>query len=104
MIRDRLDQEPPPSDCGSSVFLDWRTDMIPVCEPVLNGREMKYVNECLETNWISSAGKYISLFEEKFSQYCGMPLGVACTNCTTALHMSMVYAHSLCQYSDPSWR
>lgn len=64
--------------------------MIPVCEPVLNGREMKYVSECLETNWISSAGKYISLFEEKFSQYCGMPFGVACTNCTTALHMSMV--------------
>ena len=44
-----------------------RIDMIPVCEPVLNGREMNYVNECLETNWISSAGKYISLFEEKFS-------------------------------------
>ncbi|MBI5250717.1 MAG: DegT/DnrJ/EryC1/StrS family aminotransferase [Desulfomonile tiedjei] len=64
--------------------------MIPVCEPVLNGREMKYVTECLETNWISSAGKYISLFEEKFSKYCGMPFGVACTNCTTALHMSMV--------------
>lgn len=64
--------------------------MIPVCEPVLNGRELKYVTECLETNWISSAGKYISLFEEKFSQYCGMPFGVACSNCTTALHMSMV--------------
>ncbi len=64
--------------------------MIPVCEPVLDGREMKYVTECMETNWISSAGKYISLFEEKFSQYCGVPYGVACSNCTTALHMSLV--------------
>jgi perosamine synthetase len=64
--------------------------MIPVCEPVLDGREMKYVIDCLETNWISSAGKYISLFEEKFAAYCGMPFAVACSNCTTGLHMSMV--------------
>jgi perosamine synthetase len=64
--------------------------MIPVCEPVLDGRETKYVMDCLETNWISSAGKYISLFEEKFSAYCGMPFAVACSNCTTGLHMSMV--------------
>ena len=46
--------------------------------------------DCMETNWISSAGKYISLFEEKFSQYCEVPFGVACSNCTTALHMSLV--------------
>jgi len=64
--------------------------MIPVCEPVLNGKELQYVMEAMETNWISSAGKYISLFEEKFSQYCGVPYGVACSNCTTALHMSLV--------------
>ena len=64
--------------------------MIPVCEPVLDGREMKSVMDCMETNWISSAGKYISLFEDKFSQYCGVPFGVACSNCTTALHMSLV--------------
>src|SRR5574340_694646 len=64
--------------------------MIPVCEPVLDGREMEYVKDCLATNWISSAGKYIRLFEEKFSQYCGMPWGVACSNCTTGLHMSML--------------
>lgn len=62
--------------------------MIPVCEPLLNGREMAYVTECMETNWISSAGKFISLFEEKFSAYCNVPYGVACSNCTTGLHMS----------------
>ncbi len=64
--------------------------MIPVCEPVLDGNEMKYAMDCLETNWISSLGRYITLFEEKFSQYCGVPYGVACSNCTTGLHMSMV--------------
>jgi perosamine synthetase len=64
--------------------------MIPVCEPVLDGSEIKYVMDAMETNWISSAGKYISLFEEKFSQYCGVPYGVACSNCTAALHMSLM--------------
>jgi len=64
--------------------------MIPVCEPVMNGRELKYVMDCVETNWISSAGKYITLFEEKFSQYCNVPYGVACSTGTTALHLALV--------------
>jgi len=64
--------------------------MIPVCEPVLNGREIQYVMDAMETNWISSAGKYISLFEKEFSRYCGVAYGIACSNCTTALHMSLV--------------
>jgi perosamine synthetase len=64
--------------------------MIPVCEPLLDGQEMKYVADCIETNWISSAGKYITMFEEKFSAYCGMPYAIACSNCTTALHMAYV--------------
>jgi len=63
--------------------------MIPVCEPVLNGRETTYVQDCLETNWISSTGKYIGLFEEKFSAYCGVPYGVACSSGTTAIHLAL---------------
>ncbi len=62
--------------------------MIPVCEPLLNGREMQYVTDCIETNWVSSAGKYITQFEEKFASYCGTPYGIACSNCTTGLHMA----------------
>ncbi|MEI8181289.1 MAG: DegT/DnrJ/EryC1/StrS family aminotransferase [Desulfomonile sp.] len=64
--------------------------MIPVCEPLLDGREAKYVMDCMETNWISSAGKYITLFEEKFSQYCGVKYGVACSSGTTAIHLALV--------------
>jgi perosamine synthetase len=63
--------------------------MIPVCEPVLDGHEADYVLDCLKTNWISSAGKYIDLFEEKFSSYCGVPYGVACSNGTTAIHLAL---------------
>jgi perosamine synthetase len=63
--------------------------MIPVCEPVLDGNEKKYVLDCLDTNWVSSVGKYIPLFEEEFSRYCGARYGVACSNGTTALHLSL---------------
>lgn len=64
--------------------------MIPVCEPALEGRELQYVRDCLETNWISSAGKYINLFEEKFAAYCGARYGIACSSGTTAIHLAMV--------------
>lgn len=64
--------------------------MIPVCEPVLDGNEHKYVSECLATNWISSQGSYITRFEEKFSSYCGARVGVACSSGTTALHLALV--------------
>jgi perosamine synthetase len=64
--------------------------MIPVCEPLLNGKEVEYVNDCLRTNWVSSAGKYISMFEEAFSNYCGVPYGVACSSGTTAIHLALV--------------
>lgn len=63
--------------------------MIPVCEPVLDGHEIDYVVDCLKTNWISSAGKYIQQFEEKFSAYCGVPFGVACSSGTTAIHLAL---------------
>jgi perosamine synthetase len=64
--------------------------MIPVCEPVMDGREKEYVLEAIETNWISSAGKYISRFEKMLAAYTGVPYGIACSNCTTALHMSLI--------------
>ncbi len=64
--------------------------MIPVWEPVLDGNEQRYVHDCLETNWISSLGRYITRFEEAFARWCGMPHGVACSSGTAALHLSLV--------------
>jgi perosamine synthetase len=63
--------------------------MIPVCEPTLIGNELRYVTDCIKTNWISSAGKYIPLFEEKFSKFCNTKYGIACSNGTTALHLAL---------------
>jgi perosamine synthetase len=64
--------------------------MIPVCEPVLDGNEERYVLDCIRTNWVSSAGKYLQEFEAKFSAWCGARHGIACSNATTGLHMTLV--------------
>ncbi|MBP7554219.1 MAG: DegT/DnrJ/EryC1/StrS family aminotransferase [Spirochaetes bacterium] len=62
---------------------------IPVCEPYLNGNEKEYVLEALQSGWISSSGKYIKLFEEKFAEYCGAKYAVCAVNGTTAIHLAL---------------
>lgn len=69
--------------------LDADRSFIPVCEPTLGGNEVKYVLDCLESNWISSAGKYIPMFEEQFAAECGCKYGTACINGTVALHLGL---------------
>jgi perosamine synthetase len=63
---------------------------ISVAQPTLNGNEKKYVMDCLDTNWISSVGKYIGAFEESFAQFCGVKHAIATNNGTTALHLALV--------------
>jgi perosamine synthetase len=63
--------------------------IIPVCEPTLSGKEKEYLLDCLESNWISSAGKYIPAFEEKFAAECHCKYGIACANGTVALHLGL---------------
>jgi perosamine synthetase len=63
--------------------------MISVSEPLLNENSFKYVEECLKTNWISSEGRFILEFENKWSTYCGMNYGIAVSNGTTALEIAI---------------
>jgi perosamine synthetase len=63
---------------------------IPVAHPVFAGNEKKYVNECLDTAWISSAGKFIGLFEDAFARFCDVPCAVSCNNGTSALHLALM--------------
>jgi Predicted pyridoxal phosphate-dependent enzyme apparently involved in regulation of cell wall biogenesis len=63
--------------------------MIPVNQPLLGEREMEYVTECVRTGWISSAGRFIEEFENKWAAYCGMKFGVAVSNGTTALQVAL---------------
>ena len=63
--------------------------MIPVNEPVIGSQEMKYVEECLNTGWISSAGRFIGEFERAWAEYCGVGHGVAVCNGTVALQIAL---------------
>lgn len=62
---------------------------IPIYQPWLGGNEKKYVNDCIDTNWISSKGKYIHQFEEKFAEYLGIKYATGISNGTTALHLAL---------------
>jgi perosamine synthetase len=63
--------------------------MIPVNEPLLGPEETENVLECLRTGWISSAGRFIDEFEQRWAAYCGMKHGIAVSNGTTALHAAV---------------
>lgn len=65
------------------------TKPIPVNTPLLNGNELKYLTECIETGWISSEGPFITKFEENFSKYIGCKYGVAVSNGSAALDIAV---------------
>lgn len=63
---------------------------IPLAKPILNGNELEYVSDCVNTGWISSQGKYVNLFEEKFSEFTKSQNTCAVSNGTVALHLALV--------------
>jgi dTDP-4-amino-4,6-dideoxygalactose transaminase len=64
--------------------------MIPLSVPFLNGNEWKYVKDCLDTGWISSAGSYVNQFEQQVADYAGAKFGIACMNGTVGLHIAQI--------------
>lgn len=63
---------------------------IPVAVPHFAGNEKKYVNDCMDTTWISSAGKYVGEFEKKFAEFMESKQAISCCNGTVALHVPLV--------------
>jgi len=63
---------------------------IPVYKPDLSGNEKAYVDQCLDSTWISSKGEFIERFESGFADYTGIPHAAAVTNGTVALHVALV--------------
>jgi perosamine synthetase len=63
---------------------------LPVAAPALVGREREYVDDCLESTWISSTGPYIDRFEQGFAEFCGVEHAVTCCNGTVALHLALL--------------
>ncbi|OGT40905.1 MAG: perosamine synthetase [Gammaproteobacteria bacterium RIFCSPHIGHO2_12_FULL_36_30] len=62
----------------------------PIYKPYLVGNEKKYVNQCIESSWISSHGEFIDKFETAFSEYLGMKYALSCSNGTVALHLALL--------------
>lgn len=63
---------------------------IPVYQPELSGNEKKYVNECLDTNWISSQGHFVRDFENEFARYIDARHALAVSNGTVAVHLALL--------------
>jgi len=66
--------------------------MIPLSIPNISGNELKYVKDCLDTGWISSAGEYVNKFEEAIQNYTGAKYAIACMNGTAGLQVSLILA------------
>lgn len=63
--------------------------IVPVNEPLIGPKELKYVSEAVRSGWISSEGKYIRAFEEKFSNYVNRKHGITVNNGTNALVLAL---------------
>ncbi|MEN4045776.1 LegC family aminotransferase [Sulfurimonas sp. NW15] len=68
------------------------TDFIPLHEPRFRGNEKKYLNECIDSTFVSSVGKFVNRFEEEFASYVGSKYAIATVNGTSALHVSLLLA------------
>ncbi len=65
---------------------------IPLCVPNIGGNATRYVQECLDTGWVSSVGKYVERFEQQMAQQLGTGHAVATVNGTSALHVALLVA------------
>lgn len=63
---------------------------IPLSAPLLAGNELRYVTECIQTGWVSSAGPFVTRFENGIAARLQSPQAVACVNGTAALHLALV--------------
>jgi len=71
-------------------YLEFKKEFhAPIASTELNGNELAYVIECVSTNWISSQGRFVKIFEENFAEYIGVQCGVAVTSGTAALHLAL---------------
>src|SRR6202042_3963769 len=68
------------------------TKVIPLTVPEIRGNEWRYVKECLDTGWVSSAGSYVDRFEQMVAEQSGTRFAVATASGTSALHIALLLA------------
>jgi len=62
---------------------------IPLHAPIFNGNEKKYLNDCIDSTFVSSVGKFVDQFELEMAKYTGATKAVACVSGTNALHIAL---------------
>ena len=67
-------------------------EFIPLHEPRFIGNEKKYLNDCIDSTFVSSVGKYVDIFEKEFAKIVGSKYAIATVNGTAALHISLLLA------------
>jgi dTDP-4-amino-4,6-dideoxygalactose transaminase len=65
-------------------------NFIPLHEPRFIGNEKKYLNDCIDSTFVSSVGKYVDIFEEQFAKKVKSKYAIATVNGTSALHISLI--------------
>ncbi len=66
-------------------------------EPKFIGSEKKFLNQCIDSTYVSSVGKFVDKFEKKITKYTGAKYAIATTNGTSALHISLILAGVECE-------
>jgi perosamine synthetase len=69
------------------------TEFIPLHEPRFVGNEKQYLNECIDSTFVSSVGKFVDEFEKKIADYVGANFAVATSNGASALHVALLLAN-----------
>ncbi len=64
--------------------------VIPLHAPVFSGNEKQYLQQCIDSTYVSSVGPFVDLFEAKLAEYCGAKKAVLCVNGTCALHVALL--------------
>ena len=67
-------------------------ETVPLHAPLFIGNEKKYLEECIDTTFVSSVGKFVDRFEADMAAYTGATKAVVCVSGTNALHMAMMLA------------
>ena len=67
-------------------------EFVPLSVPKLIGNEKKYLDDCIDTTFVSSVGQYVDRFEKDIAAYTGAKRAVVCVSGTNALHMAMMLA------------
>ncbi len=65
-------------------------ERISIANPVFRGNEKKYLNECIDTGWVSANGRFIEEFQNQFAAFCGSRYALACSNGTVTLHLALI--------------